>query len=157
METITTDVLIIGAGAAGIRAALAASTSGCNVLVLAKGGVGRSGSTFSNISKGWGIQALLGKEKTDKSLEEQTNENKYDDGEKDYTDYENDGIDKCSTQSGGSFTQEERPMPGICFEEVGHCYSCDYDNCGNNEKANQQKEKFEEMFHTPTPVSYSVL
>jgi fumarate reductase (CoM/CoB) subunit A len=60
METITTDVLVIGAGAAGIRAALAASEAGVEVVMVAKGEVTRSGSTFSPISRGWGIQALVG-------------------------------------------------------------------------------------------------
>jgi len=69
MQTITTDVLVIGAGAAGIRAALAASEAGVEVVMVAKGEVTRSGSTFSPISRGWGIQALVGKERTEKNLE----------------------------------------------------------------------------------------
>ncbi|MFH1673062.1 MAG: FAD-binding protein [Pseudomonadota bacterium] len=69
METITTDVLVIGAGAAGIRAALAASEVGVEVLVVTKGELARSGSTFSTISGGWGIQALVGDERTDDNLE----------------------------------------------------------------------------------------
>lgn len=69
METITTDVLVIGAGAAGIRAALAAYEAGVEVVMVAKGEVTRSGSTFSPISRGWGIQALVGKERTEKNLE----------------------------------------------------------------------------------------
>jgi len=69
MKTIRTDVLIIGAGAAGIRAALAASEAGVEVVMVAKGEVTRSGSTFSPISRGWGIQALVGKERTEKNLE----------------------------------------------------------------------------------------
>jgi len=68
MEEISTDVLVIGAGAAGIRAALAASEAGADVIVLAKGEVIRAGSTFSSISKGWGIQALVGEERTQKNL-----------------------------------------------------------------------------------------
>jgi len=68
METITTDVLIIGAGAAGIRAALAAFEEGVEVLLVAKGQITTSGSTFSPISKGWGIQALVGSERNDKNL-----------------------------------------------------------------------------------------
>lgn len=70
MKTIRTDVLVIGAGAAGIRAALAASEVGVEVLLLAKSEVTRSGSTFSTLSNGWGIQALLGKERTGKNLED---------------------------------------------------------------------------------------
>jgi len=68
METITTDVLVIGAGAAGIRAALSAFKEGADVLLVTKGQITESGSTFSPISKGWGIQALVGNERTDKNL-----------------------------------------------------------------------------------------
>jgi L-aspartate oxidase len=68
METITTDVLVIGAGAAGIRAALAAFEQGADVFLVAKGQITRSGSTFSPISKGWGIQALVGSERNDENL-----------------------------------------------------------------------------------------
>jgi L-aspartate oxidase len=70
METITTDVLVIGAGAAGIRAALAACKEGADVFLVAKGKITTSGSTFSPISKGWGIQALVGSERTDKNLKD---------------------------------------------------------------------------------------
>ena len=70
METITTDVLIIGAGAAGIRAALAASEAGVEVLVVTRGELAWSGSTFSTLSGGWGIQALVGDERTDENLED---------------------------------------------------------------------------------------
>jgi L-aspartate oxidase len=69
LETIDTDVLIVGAGAAGIRAALAASEAGADVAMVAKGEVAEAGSTFSTISRGWGIQALVGKERTQKNLE----------------------------------------------------------------------------------------
>ena len=69
MHKIKTDVLIIGAGAAGIRAALAASEAGIDVLMVAKGAVSESGSTFSPITKGWGIQALIGNERTKQNLE----------------------------------------------------------------------------------------
>ena len=69
MQTITTDVLVIGSGAAGIRAALAASEAGVDVVMIAKSAVAESGSTFSPISNGWGIQALVGNERTDQNLE----------------------------------------------------------------------------------------
>ena len=69
MQQIETDVLIIGAGAAGIRAALAASTAGVEVFTVAKGNLVQSGSTFSPIAQGWGIQALVGKERTERNLE----------------------------------------------------------------------------------------
>jgi fumarate reductase (CoM/CoB) subunit A len=69
MQTIATDVLIIGAGAAGIRAALAASEAGVEIVMVAKGEVTLSGSTFSPISRGWGIKAPLGEERAEKNLE----------------------------------------------------------------------------------------
>jgi fumarate reductase (CoM/CoB) subunit A len=69
LEAIETDVLIVGAGAAGIRAALAASEAGADVAMVAKGEVAQAGSSFSTMSRGWGIQALVGKEHTEKNLE----------------------------------------------------------------------------------------
>jgi fumarate reductase (CoM/CoB) subunit A len=69
MEAITTDVLIVGGGAAGIRAALAASEEGARVLLLGKGPVAASGATFYPVSKGWGIQGLVGAERTAAGLE----------------------------------------------------------------------------------------
>jgi succinate dehydrogenase/fumarate reductase flavoprotein subunit len=69
-ESAKTDVLIIGACAAGIRASLAAAEEGADVLVVSIGPVTRSGSTFSSLSAAWGIQALLGDERTDQNLEE---------------------------------------------------------------------------------------
>ncbi|MGD9211782.1 MAG: FAD-binding protein, partial [Desulfobacteraceae bacterium] len=64
-----TEVLVIGAGAAGVRAAVSARKYGVDTILVALDQVGRSGSTFSNISKGWGIQALVGEERTTDSLE----------------------------------------------------------------------------------------
>ena len=69
MESITTDVLIIGAGAAGIRAAIAACENDAEVVMVAAQDVAYGGSTFSDISKGWGIQALVDSERTPKNLE----------------------------------------------------------------------------------------
>ncbi len=69
MQRIDTDVLVIGAGAAGIRAALAASEAGVDVMIVANGPVAQVGSTFSPITKGWGIQTLVGNERTDQNLE----------------------------------------------------------------------------------------
>jgi L-aspartate oxidase len=69
MERIQTDVLVIGAGAAGIRAAAAAREAGAEVFVMTRGGVTGSGSTFSPVTKGWGIQALIGRERTPENLE----------------------------------------------------------------------------------------
>ena len=69
MITLNTDVLILGAGAAGIRAALAACKEGAQVTIVSKGQVAESGSTFSNISKGWGIQALVQEECSNEDTE----------------------------------------------------------------------------------------
>ena len=69
MESISTDVLIIGAGAAGIRAAIAACENGADVVLLAAEDIAYGGSTFSEISQGWGIQALVGAERTPENLE----------------------------------------------------------------------------------------
>ena len=44
-ERIETDVLIIGGGGAGVRAAIEAAARGCRVIVANKGPVGRSGTT----------------------------------------------------------------------------------------------------------------
>lgn len=52
-----TDVLIIGAGGAGLRAALEARERGADVLVLSKGVAGRSGTTPSALT---GYQAAFG-------------------------------------------------------------------------------------------------
>jgi fumarate reductase (CoM/CoB) subunit A len=48
-RTVETDVLIIGAGASGLSAAVYAGESGANVLVVDKGIVGRSGSTVGAV------------------------------------------------------------------------------------------------------------
>ena len=69
MESVKTDVLVIGAGAAGLRAALAASEAGVEVTVVAKTQPGRSGATFSPHSKNWGYQALVGVEQTPPRLQ----------------------------------------------------------------------------------------
>jgi len=68
-HTIETDVLVIGAGAAGIRAAIEASKGDTDVVIISKGPVTKCGSTFSSLSRGWGIQALIGEERTNKNLE----------------------------------------------------------------------------------------
>jgi succinate dehydrogenase/fumarate reductase flavoprotein subunit len=70
MESISTDVLIIGAGAAGIRAAIAACESGADVVMVAAEDVAYGGATFSEISNGWGIQALVGTERSAGNLED---------------------------------------------------------------------------------------
>lgn len=53
-------VLVIGAGAAGLRAAIAAKDSGADVLVVTKGKLAASGATFDNINNEWGYQAAAG-------------------------------------------------------------------------------------------------
>src|SRR6476661_7254499 len=45
MSNLTTDVLIVGAGGAGMYAAIAAAQRGASVLLLDKGLVGRGGAT----------------------------------------------------------------------------------------------------------------
>ncbi len=46
MAHLRTDVLIVGAGGAGMYAAIAAARSGASVLLLDKGQVGRGGATI---------------------------------------------------------------------------------------------------------------
>jgi len=46
MAHLSTDVLIVGAGGAGIYAAIAAARNGTSVLLLDKGQVGRGGATI---------------------------------------------------------------------------------------------------------------
>ena len=46
MPHFTTDVLVVGAGGAGMYAALTAVQSGASVLLLDKGQVGRGGATI---------------------------------------------------------------------------------------------------------------
>jgi succinate dehydrogenase/fumarate reductase flavoprotein subunit len=69
MDSINTDVLVIGAGAAGIRAALAASEAGAETVMVSDGMPTGSGSTFSSFSGGWGIQALIGRERNSRNME----------------------------------------------------------------------------------------
>jgi fumarate reductase (CoM/CoB) subunit A len=69
MQIIHTDILIIGAGAAGIRAAVEASRQGAGVVLVHQEPIARGGSSFSPITQGWGIQALVGKERTARNLE----------------------------------------------------------------------------------------
>lgn len=60
-DTITqlTDVLVVGAGGAGARAAIAAAERGCDVLLAAKGPLARSGIT--PLAQ-WSLEAALGHE-----------------------------------------------------------------------------------------------
>ncbi len=55
IEKINTDLVIIGAGAAGLSAAIAAQQKIKNVLIISKGRLFQSGSTFANINNQWGI------------------------------------------------------------------------------------------------------
>ena len=69
MSNFSTDVLVIGAGAAGIRAAIEASKASAEVTLVADAKPAKGGATFSIISNGWGIQALVGEERTAANLE----------------------------------------------------------------------------------------
>jgi succinate dehydrogenase/fumarate reductase flavoprotein subunit len=65
-EELAAGVLVIGAGAAGLRAAIAAKDSGADVLVVTKGKLASSGATFDNINNEWGYQAAAAfRDKTD--------------------------------------------------------------------------------------------
>jgi fumarate reductase (CoM/CoB) subunit A len=50
-----TDVLVVGAGAAGIRAATTASDAGAKVLLASRKPIGKGGSTFYPLSLPWGM------------------------------------------------------------------------------------------------------
>ncbi|MCR4316287.1 MAG: FAD-dependent oxidoreductase [Planctomycetes bacterium] len=56
VKRIKTDVLVMGAGAAGLSAAIAAAEKGAKVTVLTKGRIGKAGATFVNVSKALGMQ-----------------------------------------------------------------------------------------------------
>lgn len=49
------QILVIGAGGAGIRAAITAADKGKNVLLLSETEIGNSGSTFYPLSYEWGM------------------------------------------------------------------------------------------------------
>lgn len=55
METLRSDLVIIGAGATGLRAAITAQTQLKRIVVLNKGPLFASGSTFNNRNNQWGI------------------------------------------------------------------------------------------------------
>lgn len=59
------DVLVIGAGAAGIRAALEPAAAGLRTLMVTKGRFGYSGATFYAKTPGWGMQAVVGETEGD--------------------------------------------------------------------------------------------
>ena len=50
-DTLSTDVLVIGSGAAALRAALEASSAGADVLVVIKGEFRKSGATFHSVAE----------------------------------------------------------------------------------------------------------
>lgn len=52
------DVLVIGAGGAGIKAAIKAAEAGCDVLLVNKFQVGVSGSTFYPRLQSWGMNSI---------------------------------------------------------------------------------------------------
>jgi len=54
------DVVVVGAGVAGITAAIAAAGEGASVAVVTRGRLGNSGSSFCHLSRGWGISAATG-------------------------------------------------------------------------------------------------
>lgn len=56
-ERLTTEVLIVGGGAAGIRAAVAAQNEGSGVTLLEKGSFSETGSSFTPYALGWGYRA----------------------------------------------------------------------------------------------------
>jgi len=53
------DVLIVGMGGAGIRAAIEAADKGAQVLMVGKYSFGRTGATFYPGTPGWGMQAVI--------------------------------------------------------------------------------------------------
>ncbi len=57
--TVRTDVLVIGGGGAGIKAAVTASQAGAEVLILTKRPFGYSGATFYPGTSGWGMNAII--------------------------------------------------------------------------------------------------
>jgi len=73
-EIISTDVLVIGGGASGIRAAIEAHDNGVKVLLVVKGKFARTGSSFFFLVHGWGIQAVFKDTNLDDSIEEHLKE-----------------------------------------------------------------------------------
>ena len=67
---VDTDVLVIGGGGAGARAALSAAESGARVMLALKGLLGRSGATAYRVSSVGGFQAATGLADPDDTPEE---------------------------------------------------------------------------------------
>ena len=59
-QELRAGVLVIGAGAAGLRAAIAAKDSGAEVTVVTSGKLAAGGATFDNINGEWAYQAAAG-------------------------------------------------------------------------------------------------
>jgi succinate dehydrogenase/fumarate reductase flavoprotein subunit len=74
IKKINTDVLVIGGGAAGVRAAIEAGEQDANVLIVVKGSFCESSSTFYPLSQGWGMQASFGYADADDSSNEHLKE-----------------------------------------------------------------------------------
>ena len=74
IPTIDTDVLVIGGGGAGARAALSAAESGARVVVALKGVLGSSGATAYRVSSIGGFQAATGAVDPDDTPEEHFND-----------------------------------------------------------------------------------
>jgi len=60
IPVLDTDVLVVGGGGAGVRAALSAAESGARVLMVLKGVLGSSGATAYRVSSVGGFQAATG-------------------------------------------------------------------------------------------------
>lgn len=63
IDSINCDVLVIGCGAAGIRAAIESNDQGADVIIVNKIEKGHSGSTFYPLSMPWGIMSAGNNEK----------------------------------------------------------------------------------------------
>lgn len=72
--TIDTDVLVVGGGGAGARAALAAAESGARVVLALKGFFGTSGATAYRVASVAGFQAATGLADPDDTAEEHFND-----------------------------------------------------------------------------------
>lgn len=62
IQKVTTDVLVIGGGAAGVRAAVEACDRGTDVLIVTKGQFTKTGSSFFSLVNAWGMQAVFREE-----------------------------------------------------------------------------------------------
>jgi len=58
-ETLTTDVLVIGGGAADVRAAVEAKNHGMDVILVVKGKFTCTGASFFPLMNAWGMQAAI--------------------------------------------------------------------------------------------------